>query len=175
MSALSTSLTIYTDGSSLGNPGPGGWGALLLDGEKPSSRVVELGGYEANTTNNKMELQALISALEYLSESGTTDHDITVFADSKYVLHGLTDWINGWERKGWRKADGKPVLNQELWRPLVDLKRFLETDNKLFFEHVKAHAGHTYNERVDDIARGFATDKTFDLYDGAYCDYDVSK
>jgi len=169
--SLSTSITIYTDGSSLGNPGPGGWGVLLMNGTGDNSLAVELGDHEADTTNNKMELQAMIAALEYLSESGTTDHDITIFADSKYVLQGLTEWIKGWEARGWKKADGKPVLNQELWRPLIDLKRFLETDNKLFFEHVKAHSGEKYNERVDDIARGFAEKSDVQLYNGKGSEY----
>ena len=160
-------LTVYTDGSSIGNPGPGGWGALLLSRHS----ALELGGREEDTTNNRMELLALIKAFEKLGEIGIMDYEITIHADSKYVLEGLTKWLPGWKARGWKKADKKPVLNQDLWQRLDDLKRFIEADNKLFFEHVEAHKGHEYNERVDDIARGFAEGKTIELFDGAFAEY----
>lgn len=162
-------ITIYTDGSSLGNPGPGGWGVLLLS----NKTAMELGGRDTDTTNNRMELTALIRAFDLLSERGVTDYDITVYADSKYVLDGITQWIHGWKKKNWKKSDGKPVLNVELWKSLDDIKTFLETDNKIFFEHVPAHTGHQYNERVDDIARLSAEGKTLDLYDGTLAGYIV--
>lgn len=164
---MNRAITIYTDGSSLGNPGPGGWGAVVMSNKS----VVELGGYEKDTTNNRMELTAMIKSFEMLAQRGITDYDVTVFADSKYVLNGLTSWIDGWKSKGWKKSDGKPVLNQDLWIALDDLYHFLQTDNKLFLEHVKAHAGEKFNERVDDIARESAEEKTVELYDGPYQDY----
>ena len=160
-------ITIYTDGSSLGNPGRGGWGALVMSDKS----VVELGGFVPDTTNNKMELLAMIKSFEMLAERGITDYDVTVFADSKYVLNGLTSWIHGWKAKGWKKADGKPVLNQDLWVALDGLYNFLQTDNKLFLEHVKAHNGQVFNERVDDIARESAEGKTVELFDGSRADY----
>lgn len=160
-------ITVYTDGSSLGNPGPGGWGALLLSKQS----ALELGGREAETTNNKMELTALIKAFDMMARLGIRDYAITVHADSKYVLEGLTKWIDGWKARGWLKADKKPVLNQDLWQQLDDLKTFLEADNKLFFEHVEAHTGHEFNERVDDIARFHAEGKTVELYDGPRAEY----
>jgi len=160
-------ITIYTDGSSLGNPGPGGWGALVMSNKS----AVELGGSEKDTTNNKMELTAMIKSFEMLAERGITDYDVTVYADSKYVLNGLQSWISGWKAKGWKKADGKPVLNQDLWVALDDLYVFLQTDNKIFLEHVKAHNGEVFNERVDDIARESAEGKTVELFDGSRKDY----
>jgi ribonuclease HI len=166
----SLELTIYTDGSSLGNPGPGGWGALLLSRHS----VLELGGREEQTTNNQMELTALIQALEKLGELGVMDYEITIYADSKYVLEGLTKWLPGWKARGWKKADKKPVLNQELWQRLDELREFIEIDNKLFFEHVSAHTGQAYNERVDDIARGFAENKDIELFDGQRSEYPLA-
>ena len=164
---MSLEITVYTDGSSLGNPGPGGWGALLLS----KNRALELAGREAATTNNRMELQALIGAFQTLAELSVTDYEITVHADSTYVLGGVTKWVEGWKKNGWKKADKKPVLNQDLWQQLDDLKLFLEAENKLFFEHVKAHVGHKYNERVDDLARWSAEDNIPELYDGPLDDY----
>ncbi len=164
---MNRNITIYTDGSSLGNPGPGGWGALVMSDKS----VVELGGYESDTTNNRMELMAMIQSFEMLAQRGITDYDMTVFADSKYVLNGLTSWIAGWKARGWKKSDGKPVLNQDLWVALDDLYNFLQTDNKLFLEHVKAHNGEQFNERVDDIARESAEGKNVELYDGPRAGY----
>jgi len=164
---MQRNITIYTDGSSLGNPGAGGWGALVMSDKS----VVELGGAEPETTNNRMELTAMIKAFEMLAERGITDYDVTVFADSKYVLNGLTSWISGWKAKGWKKADGKEVLNQDLWMALDGLYEFLQTDNKLFLEHVKAHNGEVFNERVDDIARESAEGKNVELFDGSRGDY----
>ncbi len=166
---MDSEITIYTDGSSLGNPGPGGWGALILS----SSDAVELGEKSEHTTNNQMELLSLIKAFEYLAEGGITDREITIYADSKYVLDGLNKWVEGWKAKGWKKADGKPVLNQALWQQLDDLRNFIATDNKLFFEHVFGHRGEIYNERVDDIARNSAEGKEVELYSGPRSGYSV--
>jgi len=164
---MNRAITIYTDGSSLGNPGAGGWGSLVMSDKS----VVELGGSEKDTTNNRMELLAMIKAFEMLAERGITDYDVTLYADSKYVLNGLQSWIKGWKAKGWKKADGKEVLNQDLWVALDGLYEFLQTDNKLFLEHVKAHNGEVFNERVDDIARESAEGKNVELFDGSRKDY----
>lgn len=168
---MSAAIVMYTDGSSLGNPGPGGWGALLVSAQ----RVLELGGREDASTNNRMELYAVIASFEQLAELGVRDYEITVFADSKYVLDGITKWMGGWKQRGWTKADKKPVLNQDLWVRMDDLKSFLEADNKLFFEHVYGHTGEKYNERVDDIARGLAEKKEIELFDGRRQDYQLSE
>lgn len=143
---------IFTDGSSLGNPGPGGWGAVVVSGGKV---VHELGGYDKQTTNNKMELQAVIEALKYISHrSDLWDRDLSrevvIHADSSYVLGGITQWVFNWEKNGWIKADKKPVLNQDLWQELLDLTRKYE--GKLSWAKVKGHSGHEYNERADEIA-----------------------
>jgi len=103
-------IEIYTDGSSRGNPGPGGWGAVIFE----NGNVREIGGRDEQTTNNKMELKAAIKALESIKGS-----DVTVYTDSEYVMKGMTLWVNNWIKKGWRTANKKPVMNQELWQELL--------------------------------------------------------
>lgn len=132
---------IYTDGACSGNPGPGGWGAILIWGEHRK----ELTGGEAHTTNNRMELMAAISALEALKKGVAVD----LFTDSEYVRNGITKWIFGWKRNGWKTADKKPVKNIELWQRLDEaLKR-----HDVAWHWVKGHAGHPENERADELAR----------------------
>lgn len=160
-------LAIYTDGSSLGNPGKGGWGAVLIG----NKQVSELGGAVANVTNNQMEMLAVFKALEEVAELGIRDYSITLYSDSAYVINGITEWVYGWQKNDWKKADKKPVLNKDMWQDLVRIKHFVETDNKLFFEHIKAHAGHVYNERVDDIARELAGGEEVELFSGDQKDY----
>lgn len=132
---------VFTDGACSGNPGPGGWGAILISG--PHRK--ELNGGEAQTTNNRMELLAAISALEALKR--TTRVDLTT--DSVYVRDGITKWIHGWKRKGWKTADNKDVKNVELWQRL-DLAN---AAHKVTWHWIKGHAGHTENERADELAR----------------------
>ena len=132
---------IYTDGACSGNPGPGGWGALLhFNGVEK-----ELSGGEAETTNNRMELTAAIMALRALKKSCHVD----LYTDSKYFKDGMEQWITGWKLRGWKTADKKPVKNEDLWRELDAL--FAEHHIKLHW--VKGHAGHAENERVDELAR----------------------
>ncbi|SFS20392.1 ribonuclease HI [Yoonia litorea] len=136
----------YTDGACSGNPGPGGWGVLLVarDGE----RVVKeraLSGGEPTTTNNRMELLAAISALETLGRPSR----ITIVTDSVYVKDGITKWIHGWKAKGWKTAAKKPVKNEELWRRLDEATQ----RHDVTWEWVKGHAGHPENERADELAR----------------------
>jgi ribonuclease HI len=146
-------LEIYTDGSSLGNPGRGGWGVVVT---MKGAVVTELGGAEANTTNNRMELQALIETLQYLCVRQDLEKDIIeaiIHADSAYVLGGVTSWMYGWQKNGWKKADKKPVLNQDLWEEILGLmKRVADSKIKISFQKVKGHAGVEYNERADVIA-----------------------
>ena len=132
---------IYTDGACSGNPGPGGWGAILMAG----SARKELNGGEANTTNNRMELMAAISALEALKRSSAVE----LFTDSNYVKDGISKWIQGWKRNGWRTADKSPVKNAELWQRL-DAARL---KHQVTWRWVKGHAGHPENERADQLAR----------------------
>jgi ribonuclease HI len=142
--------SIYTDGACTGNPGPGGWAvvAYLADGS-----VHELGGYESQTTNNRMEMQAAIAALELLA-TVTTHEPITLYTDSEYLIKGITQWVKGWKKKSWKTAQGKPVLNQDLWQTLDELN-----NQPVQWQHVRGHAGNVGNERCDKIARAFATGK----------------
>jgi ribonuclease HI len=139
-------LFAYTDGACSGNPGPGGWGVLLQ--AKEGDRVVrerELKGGEPDTTNNRMELLAAITALESLTRPSA----ITVVTDSAYVKNGVTQWIHGWKRNGWRTADKKPVKNTELWQRLDAA----QARHQVRWEWIKGHAGHPENERADELAR----------------------
>mgnify|MGYP001822191199 CR=1 FL=1 len=139
-------LFAYTDGACSGNPGPGGWGALLIarDGEKVL-KTRELSGGEAETTNNRMELLAAITALETL-DRGTA---LTIITDSSYVKDGITQWIHGWKARGWKTAAKKPVKNEDLWRRLDDAT----ARHDVTWEWVKGHAGHPENEKADELAR----------------------
>lgn len=135
-------VTLYTDGACSGNPGAGGWGAVLLFGE----HRLEISDGEAETTNNRMELMAVISGLERLKFPCRVD----VYSDSAYVVNAfLQDWIGGWERGGWKKADKKPVLNADLWKRLSELTRVHEVT----FHKVKGHADNELNNRCDELAR----------------------
>jgi len=140
-------LEIYTDGSSLGNPGRGGWGVVVITDGKV---VMELGGHNTNTTNNRMELQAVIETLKYIAKSDFTN--VVINADSSYVLLGVTTWIHNWEKNGWKTANKKPVLNQDLWQELIALVRALNDKTKISWQKVKGHAGILHNERADLIA-----------------------
>ncbi|WP_333592761.1 ribonuclease HI [Brevundimonas sp.] len=132
---------IHTDGACKGNPGPGGWGAVLQAGQ---GHEKELWGGEANTTNNRMELMAAIMALEILKRPCRVE----LHTDSKYVMQGVTEWIHGWKARGWKTADKKPVKNEDLWRRL-DAAR---NRHEVHWRWVKGHAGHALNERADALA-----------------------
>ena len=139
-------LFAYTDGACSGNPGPGGWGVVMQ--AKDGERVVkerELNGGAGDTTNNRMELMAAISALEALERAS----DITVVTDSVYVRDGVMKWMHGWKRNGWRTAAKKPVKNEELWKRLDAA----QAGHRVVWEWVKGHAGHPENERADELAR----------------------
>ena len=139
-------LYAYTDGACSGNPGPGGWGALLI--ARDGDTVVKerpLKGGEALTTNNRMELLAAISALETLGRAT----EITIVTDSAYVKDGITSWIHGWKKRGWKTSANKPVKNEDLWRRLDAAT----AQHKVRWEWVKGHAGHPENERADELAR----------------------
>lgn len=140
MSAL-PSVTIYTDGACSGNPGPGGWGAILKFGDVEK----EMKGGEAHTTNNRMELMAAISALEALKRPCRVD----LHTDSQYLRNGITTWIGNWKRNGWRTADKKPVKNADLWKRLEAAL----AQHQIRWHWVRGHAGHDMNERADILAR----------------------
>lgn len=134
-------VTIYTDGACSGNPGPGGWGAILRFGEHEK----ELNGGDFETTNNRMELMAAIEALKALKRRCT----VNLYTDSQYVKGGITGWIEGWKRNGWKTAAKKPVKNVELWEALEEARGRHDVQ----WHWVKGHAGHPDNERADELAR----------------------
>jgi len=133
-------IEIYTDGACRGNPGPGGWAALL----KKGAREREISGAEAHTTNNRMELTAVIRALEALKRPVRA----RLYTDSEYVRRGITEWLSAWQARGWRTADRKPVKNQDLWQQLAQLA----ATHQIEWHWVPGHAGVTGNERVDQLA-----------------------
>jgi ribonuclease HI len=141
---------IYSDGACKGNPGVGGWGALLVSG----GHCKEISGGEANTTNNRMEMTAVIRALESLKRPSTVE----VHTDSQYVQKGISEWMPGWKRRNWRTADGKPVKNQDLWLQLDALSQL----HRIEWKWVRGHNGHPENERADALANR-AIDELLDI------------
>ena len=158
---------LFADGSSLGNPGPGGWGSVVVLNRK---HVVELGGHERHTTNNRMELTGLIEGLRRLeNESG----DLTIFTDSKYAHMGSTSWAEGWKRRNWQTMQKKDVENRDLWEVLL---KFLEDRKKfghIIWKHVPGHSGIAGNERCDVIATSYAKEDEPGLFDGEISDYAI--
>lgn len=134
-------ILLYSDGSSLGNPGPGGWGSIL----KYKDKIKELSGGKPNTTNNIMELTGVIEALKILKEPC----DVEVFSDSKYVVQGINEWLKNWEKNNWKTASKSQVKNLDLWKEYLDVSK----KHKIFAIWVKGHAGHIENERCDILAK----------------------
>ncbi len=164
----------FTDGSSRGNPGPGGWGSVLvfIENDKEDSRVVELGGGERNTTNNRMELKAVIETLKYIlnKEPDKKGLPITVFTDSRYLIKGVTEWSRSWSKNGWMTKGGSSVKNTDLWKELLDLVAKIDVSLK----HVEGHSGVAGNERADEIACRFADGDGFPLRECSFKDYDIN-
>lgn len=146
--------SLYTDGACSGNPGPGGWGAVVCFAD---GNCHELGGAEPESTNNRMEMQAAVAALEFFANSGQTE-PVTLYTDSEYVKNGITKWIQGWKNKGWKTSAGKDVVNQDLWHLLDKLN-----SPQVKWEHVRGHSGDFYNDRCDEIARKFSHNLTPEL------------
>ena len=147
-------ITIYTDGSSRGNPGPGGYAAVinskkLVDG-KEIDWITEIGGKAEHTTNNRMELMAAIKALEFLTTYSLLP--TTIYTDSEYVMKGITEWVHKWQIKGWKTAGKKKVLNQDLWQELLRVAE----DKNIEWKYVEGHSGDRLNDRCDEIATSFA-------------------
>lgn len=149
----------FSDGAAKGNPGPGGWGAIIV---LPSGHVSELGGGSIHTTNNKMELSGAIAVLE--RAAGERD-PVAIYTDSTYVIQGITQWVWGWRKRNWRTAQGTEVLNRDLWERLADLAAARGPKN-IDWRWVRGHVGTAGNERCDEIAVAFATQKYPTLYDG---------
>lgn len=169
---MENSIKIYTDGAARGNPGPSGWGAIILFYPYPASPllrgrseegVIELGGRKDHATNNQMELTAPIEALTYVKEKlsrATLDNrSIEIYSDSKYVITGITEWIYGWQKNNWRNAAKKPVLNRELWEALFALTEELKPK----WQYVAGHGTDAWNNRADEIATTFADNNPVEL------------
>ena len=133
--------TIYTDGACSGNPGPGGWGAVIFDNDNKQKNI---SGSEENTTNNRMELSAAIMALEEVNKNS----EITIYTDSTYVKNGITEWVLKWKENGWKNSNKEPVKNKDLWEKLVNLCE----QNTINWKWVKGHASNKYNNLADELA-----------------------
>ncbi|PIR19409.1 MAG: ribonuclease HI [Elusimicrobia bacterium CG11_big_fil_rev_8_21_14_0_20_64_6] len=157
-------ISIFTDGACSGNPGPGGWAAIIATRD---GRVLELGGREEPTTNNRMELGGVIAGLRAVKELPGV---ALIHSDSTYVIEGITKWILGWKRRGWKTAAGEPVKNEDLWRVL---ERLVSERGRsgVQWRWVKGHSGHDANERCDEIAVAFAKRQAVSLYDGPLLSY----
>lgn len=170
-------IIIYTDGSSLGNPGRGGWGAVILfpqnDGQLKVEgyKVVELGGSEKESTNNRMEMTAALEALKLIRERKIKATSIKIHTDSAYVINGITMWVYKWMKNNWRTANKEPVLNQDLWEDLFKLDFNLKKEMEIEWIKVAGHAGVPLNERADEIATAMASGKQILLFTGSWLDY----
>ncbi len=149
------SITIFTDGAARGNPGPGGWGAIVI----VNGKVMELGGREAHATNNRMELMGAIEGLKRVKD---TKGRIFVYSDSTYIVLGMSEWVARWVRNGWKTAARKRVENQDLWERLLAAAE----DKEIQWKRIDGHAGVAGNERCDKIATAFADGKNVSLYSG---------
>lgn len=177
MSSAQNKIIIYGDGACSGNPGPGGWGSIVIQ----KNHVEELAGAHPATTNNRMEISAILNALSWCLGKGVKDtiDEIFIFTDSVYLIRGITQWIFGWKRRGWKTADNGEVSNQDLWQELdqaiLSLKK-KNPDIELKWNFVKGHAGDPGNERCDVLAVAGSKDQYIDLYQGSAKNYyfDVS-
>lgn len=165
---MQSSIVIFTDGACSGNPGPGGWGSIVV---LPDGSVRELGGGDRKTTNNKMEMIATIRALELLSVPATSK--ILLYTDSTYVIRGITQWVFGWRSRGWKTAEGKDVANKELWEELLRQVMRLKPST-IEWKYIRGHSGFDGNERCDQIAVAFSKDQHISLYDGALSSYPLN-
>ncbi|HEY8271252.1 MAG TPA: ribonuclease HI [Pseudobdellovibrionaceae bacterium] len=164
-------IVVFTDGACSGNPGPGGWGAVVV---LPEGQVQELGGGNAVTTNNRMEMLGVISALNFLSK---TPGNIRIYTDSTYVIRGITQWVWGWRRNNWRTAEGKEVSNKDLWEDLfflVQRRKEFKDLGGISWNYVRGHRGTPGNERCDEISVAFSKGQRYSLYRGSLLKYDIA-
>ena len=157
--ATSAPIIVFTDGAAKGNPGPGGWGAIVIT---PDQRVTELGGGSPHTTNNRMELSGAIAALQHVA---TVPGPVAIYTDSTYLIQGITQWVWAWRKRGWKTAQGGDVLNRELWEELSDLID-ARPSGDVKWHWVRGHVGTPGNERADAISVLFALQQPVDLYAG---------
>ena len=163
-----TTILAFSDGACSGNPGRGGYGVVIAH---PEGRIEELGGGRSATTNNRMELMGVIAALEALEDS---TNDLWMLTDSTYVIRGITQWIWGWKKKGWKTASGSEVSNKDLWQRLDRLVTGYHSRAKIHWKYVRGHAGIPGNERCDEIAVGFTKKQSVSLYEGSLLEYPVA-
>lgn len=165
---------LFGDGACSGNPGAGGWGAILI--YPPGDQVVELGGGESQTTNNRMEILAILTGLKraLVDADPGSSCVVHVFSDSRYAIDGASQWVHGWQRRGWMTSTGEPVKNSDLWKEFLDVLRSMPPSWRLEWNHIAAHSGLEANERCDEIAVAFAKGKAIDLYHGALKSYGVN-
>lgn len=160
-------IVIFSDGACSGNPGPGGWGSVVLDLE---DQVQELGGSDPSTTNNRMEMMAAIEALRFVS---TMKAPIHFYTDSTYLIRGITQWIWGWKKKGWKTAEGGEVSNRDLWEEISQLVQLRGIQGKIEWKYSRGHVGTPGNERCDRIAVAFSKNDYVNLYSGSLDSYSV--
>lgn len=170
MSAKSfNDILIFTDGACSGNPGPGGWGAIVAT---PEGEVQELGGADPTTTNNRMEMMATIQALKSIRDR--KDRQVQFYTDSTYVIRGITQWIWAWRKRQWQTAEGNEVSNRDLWEKLFDLVMARGSEGKIHWNYSRGHVGTPGNERCDEIAVAFSKGSWVDLYKGPLLKYQVA-
>jgi ribonuclease HI len=162
---VTSPLILFTDGAAKGNPGPGGWGAIVVT---PDHYVTELGGGSPHTTNNKMELGGAIAALRHVADR---PDPVAIYTDSTYLIQGITQWVWGWRKRGWKTAQGTDVLNRDLWEELSALTG-ARARGSIDWRWVRGHVGTPGNERCDEIAVAFAAQRPAELYDGPLTGYD---
>ena len=160
-------ILIFTDGACSGNPGPGGWGAIVLDTQ---AQVTELGGRDPATTNNRMELTGALKALAAVAKD---PHPISLYTDSTYLIRGITQWIWGWRKNGWRNGEGEEVANRDLWEDLFQLLMARGSKGKIEWHYSRGHVGTPGNERCDEIAVEFSKGRFIPLYSGPLLQYSV--
>ncbi len=158
---------VFTDGASRGNPGPGGYGAVVVS--LVGKQVYEFGDREDKTTNNRMEMSAIVRALEEIEKLAKAETEITIYTDSKYVIKGVTIWMFNWQKNNWQTKNKTDVLNRDLWERLAELIKNKTID----WKHVPGHVGIPGNERVDEIGTKLADKEDLDLYQGSLDDYSI--
>lgn len=162
------SIVIFSDGACSGNPGPGGWATVVA---MPDGKIKELGGFVEKTTNNEMEMRAALEGLKKISRtSGTVD----LYTDSVYLIRGITQWIWGWKKRGWKTAEGNAVANQEMWEQLLRVVSARGSEGKINWYYSRGHVGTPGNERCDEIAVAFSKGKWIDLYEGNLLQYPIA-
>lgn len=161
------SVTIFTDGASRGNPGPGGWGAILIFDDHDRKMIKELGGGETKATNNQMEIKAASEALKRLEALKLHSANINIYTDSSYLINGISKWVEGWDKNDWQTKAKKEVLNKKLWKEL----QHLVARKNIEWKYVGGHRGTVGNERCDEIATAFADRRDVELFEGEAKDY----